>query len=111
MAKAVTALHELERRIGYQFRDPQNLIGALTHSSAIDAAQPRVGESLEFLGDAVLGLVFSDLLIEHYPVFLLILLHCVRQCFHSSGSSERTFNLALMSSLLLESCVVVVIRP
>jgi ribonuclease-3 len=67
MARTSTALFELERRIGYQFHDPQNLVGALTHSSAIDASLPRVGERLEFLGDAVLGLVFSDLLIERYP--------------------------------------------
>ena len=67
MAKTATALHALERRIGYQFRDPQKLVGALTHSSAIDASLPRVAERLEFLGDAVLGLVFSDLLIERYP--------------------------------------------
>ena len=67
MIKTATALDELQQRIGYQFRNPQNLVGALTHSSAIDASQPRVGERLEFLGDAVLGLVFSDLLIERYP--------------------------------------------
>jgi len=67
MAKTGTALHELEGRLGYQFRDPQHLVGALTHSSAIDASQPRIGERLEFLGDAVLGLAFSDLLIERYP--------------------------------------------
>lgn len=67
MAKTSPALDGLEHRIGYQFRDPQNLIGALRHSSAIDASQPRVSERLEFLGDAVLGLVFADLLIECYP--------------------------------------------
>jgi len=67
MAKTGPTLDEIERRIGYQFRDPQNLVGALTHSSAIDASQPRIGERLEFLGDAVLGLAFGDLLIERYP--------------------------------------------
>ena len=67
MAKTTAALDELERRIGYQFRDPQHLVGALTHSSAVDASQPRISERLEFLGDAVLGLAFSDLLIERFP--------------------------------------------
>jgi ribonuclease-3 len=67
MAKTSTALDEIERRIGYQFRDPQNLVGALTHSSAIDPSHPRISERLEFLGDSVLGLAFSDLLIERYP--------------------------------------------
>ena len=63
----MTALQELERRIGYQFRDPQKLVAAITHASALDASQPRVSERLEFLGDAVLGLAFGDLLIERYP--------------------------------------------
>jgi len=60
-------LDQLEERIGYRFRDPANLIAALTHSSAIGAAHPRTSERLEFLGDAVLGLVLSDLLIRRYP--------------------------------------------
>lgn len=67
MTRATTPLQELERRIGYQFRDARNLSDAVTHSSAIDAAQPRLSERLEFLGDAVLGLVLTDLLIERYP--------------------------------------------
>ena len=67
MTKTTTALHELERRIGYQFRDARNLSGAVTHSSAIEVSQPRVSERLEFLGDAVLGLVLADLLVERYP--------------------------------------------
>jgi len=68
MAEAPTPLSEVEGRVGYRFRDPKNLIAALTHSSAIDAAYPRVIERLEFLGDAVLGLVLSDLLIRAYPL-------------------------------------------
>jgi ribonuclease-3 len=67
MTKAPGRLDEIEQRIGYQFRDPHYLIAALTHSSAVDASQPRVAERLEFLGDAVLGLVFSDLLMQRYP--------------------------------------------
>jgi ribonuclease-3 len=61
------ALGEIEQRLGYAFRDPSHLIAALTHSSAVEAAQPRVAERLEFLGDSVLGLAMSDLLIRHYP--------------------------------------------
>jgi ribonuclease-3 len=62
-----TALRALEARLGYQFRDPDNLVAALTHASAAEGAPPRVSERLEFLGDAVLGLVFSELLIARYP--------------------------------------------
>jgi ribonuclease-3 len=60
-------LRAVEARIGYQFRDPDRVIAALTHASAVDAAAPREAERLEFLGDAVAGLVMSDLLIERYP--------------------------------------------
>lgn len=67
MAEPVEHLGELEQRLGYVFRDPHNLIAALTHSSAGNVSHPRVSERLEFLGDAVLGLVLSDLLLEHYP--------------------------------------------
>ena len=67
MTERSAILDELEQRIGYSFRDRNNLIRALTHSSALNLGRPRVGERLEFLGDAVLGLVLSDLLIERYP--------------------------------------------
>ena len=52
----------LERRLGYRFRDPGLLEHALTHKSKAHE-DPSGGvidnESLEFLGDAVLGLVLS----------------------------------------------------
>ena len=60
-------LRDIEARIGYRFRNPDRIIAALTHASAIEAAQPRSAERLEFLGDAVAGLVMSDLLIVRYP--------------------------------------------
>jgi ribonuclease-3 len=60
-------LRDLEARLAYHFRDPDRVIGALTHASAVDASQPRVAERLEFLGDAVAGVVMSDLLLERYP--------------------------------------------
>jgi ribonuclease-3 len=62
-----TLLRDLEERLGYRFRDLANLVAALTHASAAEGAPPRASERLEFLGDAVLGLVFSELLIERYP--------------------------------------------
>jgi ribonuclease-3 len=67
MTEPADPLHALEERIGYRFRDAASLIAALTHSSAVTVTQPRASERLEFLGDAVLGLVLSDLLIERYP--------------------------------------------
>lgn len=61
------ALADVEQRLGYAFRDPANLVAALTHASAAEGVPPRASERLEFLGDAVLGLVFSELLIARYP--------------------------------------------
>jgi ribonuclease-3 len=65
-------LAELEARLGYRFADPALLAEALTHRShrrpASGDALPD-NERLEFLGDAVLGFVVSDLLCEMFPVF------------------------------------------
>lgn len=66
----VTAVDDLEQRIGHVFARPTLLTEALTHPSAL--APPRGKgrrrtarrdyERLEFLGDRVLGLVIADLL-------------------------------------------------
>jgi ribonuclease III len=61
---------ELQARIDYRFRDRGMLEHALTHKSR--AAEDTTGgvadnESLEFLGDAVLGLVVAHALHEQYP--------------------------------------------
>ena len=61
---------ELQYRIGYRFRDRGLLEHALTHRSrAAEDASGGVAdnESLEFLGDAVLGLVVADILFRKYP--------------------------------------------
>lgn len=60
----------LEAMLGYQFRDRGLLEHALTHRSRAheDASGGVVdNESLEFLGDAVLGLVIADLLFRGFP--------------------------------------------
>ncbi|HXH64133.1 MAG TPA: ribonuclease III [Mariprofundaceae bacterium] len=54
---------QLERRLGYGFRDPALLARALTHRSAAAAHSER----LEFLGDAVLGLVIAEQLHQRFP--------------------------------------------
>jgi len=60
----------LETRIGYRFRDRGLLEHALTHRSKTHE-DPSGGvldnESLEFLGDAVLGLVIADALCRTFP--------------------------------------------
>src|SRR6187455_3009727 len=60
----------LQGRIEYRFRDRGLLEHALTHKSrAAEDASGGVAdnESLEFLGDAVLGLVVADVLFHQYP--------------------------------------------
>ena len=63
---------ELQRRIGYRFKDRGLLEHALTHKSrtAEDVSGGVLdNESLEFLGDAVLGLVVAELLFHKYPTY------------------------------------------
>lgn len=58
---------ELCARIGYTFRDRSLLHQALTHSSYAYENNHRDNERLEFLGDAVLGMVCSEFLFTHCP--------------------------------------------
>ena len=63
-------LEPLERRIGYRFRDRGLLEHALTHSSRVhEDASGGVfdNESMEFLGDSVLGFVIADMLFREFP--------------------------------------------
>ena len=62
----------LQRAIGYRFRDRGLLEHAMTHTSRAneDVSGGVVdNESLEFLGDAVLGFVIADLLFREFPAF------------------------------------------
>jgi ribonuclease-3 len=57
----------LESVLGHRFRSQQVLSRALTHSSHANESAGLDNEPLEFLGDAVLGLVTSQALFERYP--------------------------------------------
>ena len=59
---------DCESRIGYTFKDKQLLLNALTHSSR---AQHRLAsnERLEFLGDAVLGMMVTEWLFHNFPKY------------------------------------------
>lgn len=62
----------LQRAIGYRFRDRGLLEQALTHTSRANedvSGGAADNESLEFLGDAVLGLVIADVLFREFPGF------------------------------------------
>lgn len=60
----------LERTIGYRFRDRGLLEHALTHRSRVhEDASGGVfdNESLEFLGDSILGFIIADMLFREFP--------------------------------------------
>lgn len=54
---------QLCERLGYQFKDLDNLKLALTHRSA----SSEHNERLEFLGDAVLGMIVAKILFDRFP--------------------------------------------
>lgn len=66
-------LVQLQECLGYSFSDQSTLEKALTHKSygheflQDRPAAHRDNERLEFLGDAVLDVVISDVLLETYP--------------------------------------------
>jgi len=63
-------LASLEKSLGYQFKDIELLREALRHSSYVNeqkAPALRDNERLEFLGDAVLDLVISHMLMTDFP--------------------------------------------
>jgi len=55
---------ELEKRLGYTFREKRLLVEALTHKSY---KKPYNNERLEFLGDAVLDLIVGEFLFHKFP--------------------------------------------
>ena len=71
-------MSELEQALGYQFSRPKLLEQALTHSSQAreleslqtqSPARVEDNEQLEFLGDAVLGLITTEELFHRFPHF------------------------------------------
>lgn len=63
------ALRHLQDQLGYDFRSEKLLELAFTHSSYLNEQSHlrQSNERLEFLGDAVLELVISDLLYKKFP--------------------------------------------
>jgi ribonuclease III len=62
VAAAATNLDELQERLGYKFSKPALLRLAVTHPSVAheSAAPTEHNQRLEFLGDAVLGLILTQ---------------------------------------------------
>ena len=61
------SLKKLESRLSIKFKNRATLLQALTHRSAATETGLSSNERLEFLGDAVVGLVIAEYLHENYP--------------------------------------------
>lgn len=59
----------LEARLDYRFMKPELLVEALTHPSVPYESHKTVrhNQRMEYLGDAVLQLVLSDVVFQHFP--------------------------------------------
>ena len=68
----MSSVHRLEERLGIRFRDKKLLEQALVHRSFLNE-NPEFplasNERLEFLGDAILGLIVSHELYSRFPAF------------------------------------------
>lgn len=62
-------LQQIEQVLGYEFSDRRLLKRAFYHSSAVDN-RALSNERLEFLGDAVFGLVICQRLFDRFPEYL-----------------------------------------
>jgi len=66
----LVTLLDLQNTLGIKFKDPGLLEQALVHSSYAHEnpeTAPVSNERLEYLGDAVLGLLFADMLFAKFP--------------------------------------------
>lgn len=61
-------LENLQKNLGYKFRDISLLKTALTHSSYANEKGTICNERLEFLGDAVLGFISAEFFYNNYDV-------------------------------------------
>jgi len=97
----LTSLRELEGRLGYGFKEIQWLDQALTHKSFIyetNHPEKAANEVLEFLGDSVLNLAVSYLLLRKFPDAQEGTLSMIR-----SQLVKRSFLASLSKDLQLES--------
>ncbi len=67
MVPSPPELSRLQQELEYVFADPALLLRALTHVSYGRGKKDDHNETLEFLGDAVLDLAVSDLLMRRFP--------------------------------------------
>lgn len=62
-------LESCQNRVNYQFKNDDLLREALTHASGAET-RAKSNERLEFLGDAILGMVVCEELFDRFPAML-----------------------------------------
>ncbi len=103
--KRIEALNGLGKRLSYSFRNIALLETALTHRSYVNE-NPQLAladnERFEFLGDAVLGVCVSDILIKKYADFSEGTLSKIRAAIvNEKPLAEMAHKLEIGSCLLL----------
>ena len=76
------SLPSIENHLNYRFKDKSLLCLAFIHSSFVNESRNfiKCNERLEFLGDAILGLIVSDFLYSRFPHYLEGKLSYIRAC-------------------------------
>lgn len=80
-------MKEIEKIIGYEFKDNSLLSLALTHSSFLYKKDGKDNERLEFLGDSIIGFVVAEFLAKNFSQnegMLTKYRSCIVSCSHLS---------------------------
>lgn len=94
---------DLARRLGHEFTDPRLLVTAVTHRSwSGEQAGAEPNERLEFLGDAVLGVVVAEHCYHRFPQLAEGRLAKIRAAVvNTAALAEVAGDLAVGDALLL----------
>jgi len=105
MNRRAQAVDDLQIRIGHQFKDPELLERALTHSSVGNGGTKiRDNERLEFLGDRVLNLLAAEQLTELRPTAREgELSRCMNQLVNSHACAQISRNTGLREALRVDA--------
>ena len=63
----LATLASLEKKLSYQFKEPEKLKEVITHPSLRQPGEVSAYQRYEFLGDRVVGLTVAKLLFDAYP--------------------------------------------
>ena len=92
-------LERCEERIEYQFKNRALLRSALTHASAADSRSDS-NERLEFLGDAILGVVVCEAIFQEFPNYQEGELTKIKSVVVSRNTCSRISQLLKIEDLL-----------